>query len=112
MNLKQARALASLMEQALPVRRWDDDPEPDICATVSYLHAGEDVEVKLWSPSDLLSRHPQPIFIDYAGNFYVFDADADQEKKVESFKWGGHADWTGKVDPRRQHDSYFMAVTA
>lgn len=111
MNLKQASALTSLMEQALPVRRWDDDPEPDVCATVSYLHGGEDVEVKLWSPSDLLAHYRQPIFIDYAGGFYVIDLDTDQEKKVESFKWLSYGEWAGHIDAARRYDAYFTAVT-
>jgi hypothetical protein len=105
MNSKQAKALADLLEQAKPQRRWDDDPEPEIHATVSAVGgSSNDYQVTLFSPTDSLAHYHDAIFIGEAGNLYVWDADTDQPREIESFKWGS------REGAFRKFDTYFEPV--
>lgn len=82
MNAKQARTLADLLEAALPERRWDNDPEPDVYARINHedgyarIDDGSDTaySVAIFSPSDALCSYA-PVWIRGDGSLAIADED-------------------------------------
>jgi hypothetical protein len=102
MNARQAQALADLLKEARPLRRWDDDPDPEVHATIQPVGGNSnDYQVTIFSPTDMLAHYPQAIFIDEAGKLYVYDADTDQDRAIEGFEWGS------REGPGKKFDTYF-----